>query len=115
MKDKEYYAGGKTARLLGLFMAAALVGVSGCGAPETVRYEHIHIDRDNDGYCDEDGAVMSENRRGGPVVLPGGYYGGTAGKTAVSGPAAPAGTAPAISSGTAPKGGIGSGATGGGG
>jgi hypothetical protein len=111
----------KTAKMLGLFLAAVLVLTPGCGSNETERAGHTHIDRNNDGYCDEDGEPMpaagSSSRHYGNS---GGYYGGYyslphygGGTTTVqpSGPSHPAG----ISSGSAPHGGIGSSHTGGGG
>lgn len=108
----------KTARLLGLFLAAALVLTPGCGSSE--RAGHVHIDRNNDGYCDEDGEPMPAGGSGSRYYGGhSGYYGTYSGLPRSGGVTAgqPSGSShPAgISSGAAPHGGIGSSHTGGGG
>lgn len=103
----------KTAKMLGLFMAALLVVTAGCGG-EQPRAGHVHIDRNNDGYCDEDGEPMP--RSGGGYHYYGGSYYGTPGHSNPSPGAAPGspGHAATITSG-APHGGVGSTHVGGGG
>ena len=111
----------KTAKMLGLFLAAVLVLTPGCGSSENERAGHTHIDRNSDGYCDEDGEPMpaagsGSRYYGGHSGYYGGYYslphygGGNPTVSQPGGPSHPAG----ISSGT-PHGGIGSSHTGGGG
>jgi|GEM_PF-5755869 len=98
----------KTAKILGLFMATALAVLPGCAG-----FNHTHIDRNGDGYCDEDGRPMNSSTGGRSHYYggsSGGYYNGTSQSgthttTATSG----------VSTGTAPKGGIGSHSWGGGG
>src|SRR5689334_6935511 len=105
----------KTAKVLGLFLAAALVLTPGCGSG-TERADHVHIDRNNDGFCDEDGEPMPAGGSGSRYYGGSGYYGlphygGGTVSSHPSGPSHPAG----ITGGTAPHGGIGSSHTGGGG
>lgn len=107
--------GAKTAKALGLFLAAVLVLTPGCGGSGDARSGHTHIDRNNDGYCDEDGEPMPA---AGGSRYHGGYYGGYyglphfgGGSTVQRGPGHPAG----ITGGAAPRGGIGSSHFGGGG
>lgn len=108
----------KTTRMLGLFMAALLVVTAGCGSSEPTRAGHVHVDRNNDGYCDEDGEPMP--RSGGGHYYGGTYYGtpgyGSPGYGSHA-PTAPAGSghAATITGGSAPHGGIGSTHVGGGG
>lgn len=73
----------KSRRLLGLFLTAALLLTSGCGATTA---QHTHVDEDGDGYCDYDNEPMSQGSRRS------GYYGGSyygtspnTGTTAVNG------------------------------
>lgn len=107
-------SGDKTAKVLGLFMAALLVATAGCGSSEQARPGHTHIDRNNDGYCDEDGDTMaagSGNRHYGSTFYGTPHYGGGT----VAGQPAGAGHAATISGGTSARGGIGGVSTGSGG
>jgi hypothetical protein len=106
----------KTTKLLGLFTAALLaVTAAGCGTADQARSGHVHVDRNNDGYCDEDGEPMPARSGGGHYYgVP--FFGGST-RTGVAAPGQPAGSSrPAgITGGSAPRGGIGSSHTGGGG
>ena len=96
---------GKTAKMLGLFMAVTLAATAGCGAPQ-----HAHIDRNGDGYCDEDGERVGTTygSRG-----YGGYYSSPyLGGQMMAAPGTPS-TSAGISSGT--HGGIGGSSVGSGG
>ena len=102
----------KTTKVVGLFLAMALVTTTGCGtSPQQDQLQHVHYDKNNDGYCDEDGQPMrgtsayGSGYHGGYYGVP--HYGGsTSAGTPNSGRAG-------ISSGS--HGGIGSGGSGGGG
>lgn len=102
-------------------MVALLTVTAGCGSGETTRSGHTHIDRNNDGYCDEDGEPMpagsgnSGGYYGGHYYGTGGYYGGSTYSGAPSAQPAGPGHAATISGGAAPRGGIGSAHSGGGG
>ncbi|HMM22246.1 MAG TPA: hypothetical protein PKA10_16115 [Selenomonadales bacterium] len=107
----------KTARLLGLFTAVLLVAAPGCGLTDDSQAKHVHVDRNGDGYCDDDGEPVGqpESRPGGGLYyLPGGYYSAPRGP-GIAGTPAPGGHNATISGGSAPKGGIGGLGTGGGG
>ncbi len=99
-------------------MVALLTVTAGCGGSETTRAGHTHIDRNNDGYCDEDGEPMPAGSSG---YRGSGYYGVPFFGGATRYGAAPAGKpsgpghAATISGGSAPRGGIGSAHSGGGG
>lgn len=108
----EEFASSRTAKIMGMFMTVLLMAAAGCGSSQTDSLEHVHYDKNGDGYCDEDGQPMRANASG--YGSGGGYYylphvGGAAAGTAsaVKGPAG------GISSGS--HGGIGSAAAGGGG
>jgi len=106
------YVNSKTAAVLGLFMATALTVTPGCGYNDAAQNRHVHVDRDGDGYCDEDGQPMNGRSTGSGYSR---YYGlpGDSGRTST----APGNsTAGAISDGTSgAKGGIGSHSAGSGG
>lgn len=98
-------------------MVALLTVSAGCGTGDQNRSGHTHIDRNNDGYCDEDGEPMP---RAGGGYYGGHYYGtpyigGSNYSGTPSGQVAGPGHAATISSGSAPHAGIGSTHTGGGG
>lgn len=97
----------KTAKILGIFMASAITFMSGCSSSG----QHVHVDRNRDGYCDEDGKPMNSSSSGG------GHYGSfyNSSSTSVK-PSTSATGSSNISTGTAgPWGGIGSHSWGGGG
>ncbi len=104
----------KSARLVGLFLAAALAVSSGCSFSQP-RYsqqpEHTHVDADKDGYCDFDGRPMDESSSGSfaPRYYGVPYYGHTYSTGGYSGAVnkAPAGKAPAAGVSSGAKGGIG--------
>ncbi|MDT8902869.1 hypothetical protein [Anaeroselena agilis] len=103
----------KTAKLLGLFMAALLTVTAGCSAGGQSRPGHTHIDRNSDGYCDEDGEQMPARAGGGHFYGVPFFFGGTRSGVAAPGQATPgSGRGATISSGKA-RGGIGGGFTGG--
>ncbi|MDR7866858.1 MAG: hypothetical protein RIN56_08550 [Sporomusaceae bacterium] len=105
----------KTAKLLGLFMAALLTVTAGCSAGSQDRPGHTHIDRNNDGYCDEDGEQMPARAGGGHFYGLPFFFGGTRTGVATPGQTAPStGQGATITSGKA-RGGIGSSGIGGGG
>ena len=99
-------------------MVALLTVTAGCGSGDQNRSGHTHIDRNNDGYCDEDGEPMPAGGSAyhGSHYYGAPYYGGTTqyGGASAGQPAGP-GHAATISGGSAPRGGIGSTHTGGGG
>lgn len=66
----------KTAKVLGLFMAVVLAATPGCGTTQTARPGHVHVDRNGDGYCDEDGETITGGGSGGSHYYHsnGGYY-----------------------------------------
>lgn len=110
----------KSVRMLGLFMAALLAATVGCGGGhQPAGQGHVHVDRNNDGYCDEDGEPMpdgSGSRHGGYYGPPGYYYGSSGYRGPAAGsPGAGTGRAATISGGSAAHGGIGSMGSGGGG
>lgn len=96
--------------LAGLFLAAAMT-VSGCD-----NEEHVHVDRDGDGYCDEDGESMRDSHGRyyghGP-----GYYGryGSSGSGSTAAGDGAGGTANVSQGTSVGKGGIGGHSGGGGG
>lgn len=103
----------KTAKVLGLFLAAVLAaGTGGCTAP--FRSGHTHVDSNRDGYCDEDGEPMNSS---GSRWFGGSHYFGRNYFPSTTGTDMPAATAGGkISSGSsAAKGGIGSHSSGSGG
>lgn len=109
-KEPKYFRESKTARLVGLFAVAVLSVTPGCGSNTAA--QHVHVDRNDDGYCDEDGEPM--NQRGNGYSRSGGfipYFGGIGSNTATTAP----GHAATISGGSASHGGIGGGHSGGGG
>ncbi|HWR56484.1 MAG TPA: hypothetical protein VN462_08245 [Negativicutes bacterium] len=96
----------KTAKIMGLFMAAVLAaGAGGCGSG------HVHVDRNRDGYCDEDGQPLNSNSSSGSSWYHWSHYRG--GSYPAAGSTDTHATGSGISSGA--KGGIGSHASGGGG
>lgn len=103
----------KTAKLLGLFTAVMLVAAPGCGLTGDSQAKHVHVDRNGDGYCDDDGEPVS-SQSGGGYYHTGGYY-STPRAPGALGTTTPSGHSPTISSGSAPKGGIGGLGIGGGG
>jgi hypothetical protein len=114
-EQSQRHSGLKTAKVLGLFMAITLVATAGCGTAERDQLQHVHYDKNGDGYCDEDGAPMNSSvgrsgffHGGGFYSLP--HFGGAESASSPS-PSHPAG----ISSGTAGHGGIGAVSAGGGG
>lgn len=103
----------KTAKLVGLFTAVMLATAPGCGLLGDSQAKHVHVDRNGDGYCDDDGEPVTQSGGGG-YYHPGGFYSAPRGP-GVSGPVSPGGNGATISSGSAPKGGIGGLGIGGGG
>lgn len=98
----------KTAKVVGLFMAAVLAaGASGCSSPLS---RHKHIDRNKDGYCDEDGQPMTSGSSSGSRWYHWSHYYGGSSRTA-SGTVNSHSSKSGISSGA--KGGVGSHAGGG--
>lgn len=97
-------------------MVALLTVTPGCSSGDQARSGHVHIDRNNDGYCDEDGDPM-------PRGSGSGYYGGSHYYGTYGGPShyggttsgQPAGTGHAASISSGSHGGIGSSHSGGGG
>jgi len=106
---------GRTARVLGLFMAALLVAAAGCGT-DTASPHHVHVDRNNDGYCDEDGEPMpaAGARHAGSPYYGSTYYGLPRSGGSLYAPSQTTGRPATISSGV-PRGGVGGSAAGGGG
>lgn len=56
MEEKTITRKVTTAQLTGLFLAAVLAVTTGCSGG------HAHVDRNQDGYCDEDGEPMNTSR-----------------------------------------------------
>ncbi len=106
----------KTAKLLGLFMAALLTVTAGCSAGGQDRPGHTHVDRNNDGYCDEDGEQMPARAGGSGFYGAPFFFGGTRSGVATPGQSAPStGQGATITSGKSAHGGIGGSSVGGGG
>ena len=107
---------GRSKKLVGLFLAAALTLTPGCSMNpfEWGRTDEACTDLNRDGYCDEDGrpvsAVANRNHRTGlwPAYR---YFGG--GSRSSSSVSTPASSSRGVSSGS--KGGIGSSSRSGGG
>lgn len=98
-------------------MVALLTVTPGCSSGDQARSGHVHIDRNNDGYCDEDGEPMP---RGSGSTYHGSHYYGTYGGPThyggtTSSQSSGSGHAASISSGSSSHGGIGSSHSGGGG
>lgn len=73
---KEIQATSKTAKLMGLFTAAMLAVSPGCSYfNDNANSRHVHVDANNDGYCDEDGQSMNQSNSN----TGSGYYHGYAG------------------------------------
>jgi hypothetical protein len=106
----------KTAALLSLFMAALLTVTAGCSSTDQGRPGHTHVDRNDDGYCDEDGEPMPARAGGSHYYGAPFFFGGTRTGVVAPGQAAPGSSRSAtISSGKAAHGGIGGVSAGGGG
>jgi hypothetical protein len=113
-RPADNFTASKTARIFGLFMAAVMAVTPGCTS-NNGQNRHVHVDKNGDGYCDEDGELMNSSRSGFHRNYFGGGYGGTYNNPQSGSHSTPNSTGQ-ISTGTAaPKGGIGSYGVGGGG
>lgn len=75
-ENKQIQATSKTAKLVGLFTAAMLAVSPGCSYfNDNTNSRHVHVDANNDGYCDEDGQLMNQSNSN----TGSGYYGHTGG------------------------------------
>ena len=68
--EKSGVTSDKTTRVVGLFMAITLFVSPGCATNSS--WGHVHVDRNGDGYCDEDGQSMHSSSGSGRS-----YYGGS--------------------------------------
>jgi hypothetical protein len=89
----------ETATIVGLFLC--LTVSTGCGSAPSAqsRPGHVHIDKNGDGYCDEDGEPMGSSSTS-PWYNNSRYYSSPSVSAAKDG-------SPSITKGTSPKGGIG--------
>lgn len=92
--------GYKDEKVLGLFLATVLTFTPGCMMNNA---GHTHVDADKDGYCDVDGAPMSNSSTSSSPRYFSNF--GTYGNSPKSSPDSSTGH---ISSASSPKGGIGS-------
>lgn len=101
--------GRTTAKVLGLFMAIVLATATGCGTAANSS-THVHIDRNQDGYCDDDGQPMTASSGSRYYHGGGGYYSLPNSGSSTTNTVPSAGHPASISAGS--HGGIGSGSVG---
>ncbi|MBP2652534.1 MAG: hypothetical protein H6Q73_103 [Firmicutes bacterium] len=72
--EKSGVTSDKTTRVVSLFMAITLLVAPGCAT--NTRPGHVHVDKNGDGYCDEDGQSMHSSS-GSSGYYRSSYYGGS--------------------------------------